>query len=127
MSDISTRLQALRGEGLSYSVAGRVSRLGLPKRERKPKTPKSQRKRPAEPSMKRIKRINPIAAAARFATLDDSTIPVEQRRTLETVRARDCHWIGDPRSANWFFCGAAAVEGKSFCGPHCARAWEVSR
>lgn len=147
------RLVELRNEGFSYSrmaaalsqefgtkltrnaVAGAVSRAGLPKLPPRPPKPKRTRKRsflpkrPTAPSIARTKPINPVSAAARFAlTLADQAIPVEQRRTLETVQAGNCRWIvGDPRSANWFFCGAAVANGKSFCGPHCTRAWEARR
>jgi hypothetical protein len=46
-------------------------------------------------------------------------IPVEQRRTIETIENCMCRWgIGDTRSPDFFFCGAATAETEPYCIPH---------
>jgi GcrA cell cycle regulator len=150
-AEFTARLRALRADGCSFaaiatvmsnefarpytrnSIAGACFRAGIPgpSKTGSSKHPKARKrgyplKRPAAPSVARRKPINPISAAARFAALmlADQAIPVEQRQTLETVQQGDCRWIvGDPRSADWFYCGAAAAEGKPYCGCHQVRAW----
>jgi GcrA cell cycle regulator len=148
-AEFTARLRALRGDGCSFaaiatvmsnefarpytrnSIAGACFRAGIPgpsktESSKRPRKRSYPRKRPAAPSVARRKPIAPISAAVQFAALmlADQAIPVEQRRTLGTLREGDCRWIvGDPRSADHFYCGAAAAEGKPYCGCHQVRAW----
>jgi GcrA cell cycle regulator len=49
-------------------------------------------------------------------TVDDTAIPIEQRKTFFELEAHDCRWpVGDPQEPGFFFCGA-----KSECGSYCA-------
>lgn len=55
--------------------------------------------------------------------VEDSTIPLEQRKTLLELTPTCCRWpIGDPQSGFWtgdlFFCGAAAERGRPYCAAH---------
>lgn len=44
-------------------------------------------------------------------------------KTVTNLEACDCRWpIGDPRDANFHFCGARAEPGKPYCTEH----WNVS-
>ena len=43
---------------------------------------------------------------------------------LVGVNGRTCQWpFGDPGTPEFHFCGAEALEGKSYCGEHYARAY----
>jgi GcrA cell cycle regulator len=54
-------------------------------------------------------RIEPPAEAARPST----------RCTLMQLTSRTCRWpIGDPRSADFCFCGATSVRGRPYCDFH---------
>ena len=53
--------------------------------------------------------------------VDDLAIPAGQRRTILTLRKDDCRWpVGDPRlePASFFYCGAPAKDGSSYCPHH---------
>src|SRR5262245_19346166 len=54
----------------------------------------------------------------------DADIPLAQRcARLELLGAR-CRWpVGDPASADFFYCGGEALAGKPYCAAHCARAY----
>lgn len=57
-----------------------------------------------------------------YQTIIDDDIPLEQRKTIFELTAKTCRWpVGE--GASMFFCGAAPVEGKPYCGSHCARAY----
>jgi len=56
--------------------------------------------------------------------LVDADIPVSQRRAFLELSGRACRWpVGNPGSADFFFCGAEAFVGKPYCAAHCARAY----
>ncbi|HHY49265.1 MAG TPA: GcrA cell cycle regulator [Alphaproteobacteria bacterium] len=51
-------------------------------------------------------------------------IPVEQRLTLLQLNERTCKWpIGDPLSADFYFCGQPHDEGRPYCEFHSRRAY----
>ncbi len=51
-------------------------------------------------------------------------IPVEQRLTLLQLSEETCKWpIGDPLSADFYFCGQHSNEGKPYCEFHSRRAY----
>ena len=53
----------------------------------------------------------------------DLVIPLEQRRTLATLTPHTCRFpIGDPRSPDFFYCGAASPF-FGYCAQHHARVW----
>ena len=53
----------------------------------------------------------------------DADIPRSQRRSLQELTADTCRWpVGDPRTADFFFCGAQPLPKKPYCARHCARA-----
>ncbi|HKY94918.1 MAG TPA: GcrA family cell cycle regulator [Kiloniellales bacterium] len=62
----------------------------------------------------------PAAAAERPAAPPPLVQPT--RRVARGIKA--CLWpIGDPGEANFHFCGAEVVPGKSYCSEHCQRAY----
>jgi GcrA cell cycle regulator len=51
-------------------------------------------------------------------------IPVAQRLTLLQLNEHTCKWpIGDPLTADFFFCGGHSEEGKPYCEFHSRRAY----
>lgn len=57
-----------------------------------------------------------------FPVIVDSDIPLEQRKTILELNDETCRWpIGE--GASMFFCGAEPLDGKPYCGAHCARAY----
>lgn len=49
----------------------------------------------------------------------DLAIPLEQRVKVDGLRDGVCHWpVGDPRDANFFFCGGRTLEGEPYCAHH---------
>lgn len=53
----------------------------------------------------------------------DADILPAQRRTLLELASHDCRWpVGDPSTADFFFCGAEVLRGKPYCKAHDERA-----
>jgi GcrA cell cycle regulator len=53
----------------------------------------------------------------------DADISPTQRRTLLELTSHDCRWpVGDPGTADFFFCGAEVLRGKPYCKAHDERA-----
>ena len=51
-------------------------------------------------------------------------IPVEQRLTLLQLSEHTCKWpIGDPLTADFYFCGQHANDGRPYCEFHSRRAY----
>src|SRR5579875_586565 len=52
-------------------------------------------------------------------------IPITQRKTLLELNDRTCHWpIGDPGSAEFFFCGGETVNELPYCAYHARVAYQ---
>jgi GcrA cell cycle regulator len=53
----------------------------------------------------------------------DVDISLAQRRSLLELASHDCRWpVGDPSTADFFFCGAEVLRGKPYCRAHGERA-----
>jgi GcrA cell cycle regulator len=53
----------------------------------------------------------------------DAAIPIEERRTLLELTSFTCRWpIGDPSTADFYFCGGYADIEKPYCRVHTMRA-----
>lgn len=51
-------------------------------------------------------------------------IPPHERKQLVDLEASDCRWpIGDPKEADFHFCGRGKVAGLPYCEPHAKRAF----
>jgi GcrA cell cycle regulator len=58
----------------------------------------------------------------------EPTVPLGQRKTMETLMANDCRWpIGDPQVADFHFCGGRKVDGHPYCDVHLRRASQPTR
>ena len=99
------QLTKLWAEGLSITqiglrigvsrnaVVGKVHRMGLPKRQ----SPIARSDKPFEPKRRRL-------PALSLAEWDRSS----------------CSWpIGDPKEADFKFCGEKALDGRPYCREHC--------
>jgi GcrA cell cycle regulator len=142
-------LKKLWTEGLSASqiaaelggitrnaVIGKVHRLGLSGRA---KSPSSTAPRPRKPRttghMMRLSRPsmrgNTALASMYEAEVEpepeliENIIPIGQRCSLVELNDSKCRWpIGDPGTAEFFFCGGPPVEGLPYCTYHSRLAYQ---
>ena len=114
-SQIATRL----GGVTRNAVIGKVSRLGL-----------APRMQPRKPSSRVIK---PLPQQRRWVP-PVTTEPLPPPQDIDTARVasvldlRDhhCRWpIGDPKAADFGFCGRAPTAGLPYCAGHARRAYEA--
>ena len=127
------------GAGLSRNaVIGKIHRMGLTERSKGRR--QGQRYYPNNQSQPRP--LSPPGASARTESREvvrkrlpsgalppleiasgvDLDIPIEQRKTLLQLTDKVCHWpVGEPRSANFFFCGAPTTT-PPYCAHHARRA-----
>lgn len=134
-------LKALYKDGLSASqiaaelggisrnaVIGKCHRLGLTGRPRKssaPKQPRAQRR--ASGFARSDNRLEPIVKTMPLPKprVEDGAIPAAQRKTLLQLDAHTCRWpVGDPGTADFFFCGAEPQPDRRYCEAHCSRAFD---
>jgi GcrA cell cycle regulator len=99
------------GKPISKStVLHKIYRLGISK------------KRTAESYKSRVPRFRKPPVP--FAAIVDTDIPIEQRRTIETLERGECKWpVGDPDTPEFFFCGGKAYETGPYCSAHHHRAF----
>jgi GcrA cell cycle regulator len=124
------------------AVIGKVHRLGLSGRAKAPSSSAPRQRKPRVQShfMRAARggtRGN-TALAPRSATLFDleadlepepelidNIIPIGQRCSILQLTEATCHWpIGDPASAEFFFCGGKSVAGLPYCAHHCRMAYQ---
>ena len=112
------------GDGFTRnSIIGKLHRLGLsrprvanPKRRPPPK-PKGfrPRKSPSRPQLELV-----------IDNTADEDIPLAQRKSFMELTADTCRYgIGDPRSPEFFFCGAETA-GTSYCPQHYRTCYQCS-
>jgi GcrA cell cycle regulator len=112
------------------AVIGKVHRLGFSERAKSPASaaPRSRKPRVASHTP-RISRgsIRGNTALAYTYELDvdpepepiDNVIPLGQRCSLLELTEDTCRWpIGDPGSADFFFCGGQSITGLPYCAYH---------
>ena len=143
------QLKRLWSEGLSASqiagelggitrnaVIGKVHRLGLSGRAKTPSSSAPRPRKPRQPGhMMRLSRPSMrgnTALAPMYETdvepepeLIENIIPLGQRCTLLELNESKCRWpIGDPGSAEFFFCGGQPLEGLPYCNYHSRVAYQ---
>jgi GcrA cell cycle regulator len=118
------------------AVIGKVHRLGLSGRAKSASSSAPRpRKARAHSHMLRVPRSsirgNTALAHAYDYDIDpqpefiDNIIPIGQRRTLLELTEETCRWpIGDPGSADFFFCGGQTITGLPYCGYHSRVAYQ---
>jgi len=88
--------------GLSRNaVVGKVHRMGLPKRQ----SPIVRSDKPVEPKRRKL---SPLTAA-------------------DWDRNKCCWPFGDPKAADFHFCGEKIREGRPYCASHCEKAYTNTR
>ena len=118
------------------AVIGKVHRLGLSGRAKSPSnaTPRPRKPRSAS-HMMRVPRasIRGNTALAHAYELDtepepeliENIIPIGQRRTILELTEETCRWpIGDPGSAEFFFCGGHTLSALPYCAYHSRVAYQ---
>jgi GcrA cell cycle regulator len=114
------------------AVIGKVHRLGLSGRAKSPSSSSPRPRKPRSSShMMRVPRGGGIrgntALAYDYAEPEPELIeiPIEQRKSLLQLTEATCHWpVGDPGSADFFFCGGEANEGSPYCTYHSRVAYQ---
>lgn len=125
----ATEIAQAFGNVTRNSIIGRLHRLGLAKSKAppKPKAPKivpppKPRGRPRKTSAAGDTKRKPKRAPGALAALPQ-TIPEPKRLTLFQLTDKTCKWpIGDPRHADFHFCGCDTDE-----GPYCKFHREMAR
>jgi GcrA cell cycle regulator len=118
------------------AVIGKVHRLGLSGRAKSPSSSAPRPRKPRAPShMLRISRPAMRGNTALAHAYDyepepepepiENVIPIGQRRTLLELTEDTCRWpIGDPGSAEFFFCGGHTAMGLPYCTYHSRVAYQ---
>ena len=118
------------------AVIGKVHRLGLSGRAKSPSSAAPRpRKTRAHGHVMRVTRpaMRGNTALAHAYELDvepepelaDNIIPLGQRRTLLELNEATCRWpIGDPGTADFFFCGGKSASGLPYCAYHSRVAYQ---
>lgn len=132
----ASQIAAELGNVTRNAVIGKVHRLGLSGRAKSPSSaaPRPRKARPAQ-HMVRISRPQSRgnAALARIFETEpepdpiafDNVVPLSQRRTLVELTEDTCRWpIGDPGSADFFFCGGKSLTGLPYCAHHSRVAYQ---
>jgi GcrA cell cycle regulator len=113
------------------AVIGKISRLGLALGRRRGAIPGMMRARrtrtPSSPSrMVRILRAVAEAPAQSFTAIEAPPVESTRRCSLLDLAGGGCRWpLGDPRTADFGFCGNDAIAGFSYCAGHLRMAYRV--
>ena len=133
------------GEALGVSrnsIAGKVHRLGLPKRQ-SPILGKTASDAASETASKTTKKAAPKTAKKTAPkTAGKTSVPITPPepivwsedsplklvlRNLDWSRNK-CSWpTGDPQNTDFKFCGKKVVAGKPYCNDHCFEAYTTTR
>lgn len=132
----ASQIAAELGAITRNAVIGKVHRLGLSGRAKSPAsaTPRPRKAR-THSQMLRVARppIRGNTALAQVYEYEtepepeilDNIMPIGQRRTLLELTEMTCHWpIGDPGSADFFFCGGQTVPNLPYCAFHSRVAYQ---
>jgi GcrA cell cycle regulator len=118
------------------AVIGKVHRLGLSGRAKSPSSAAPRPRKPRATShMLRVSRssMRGNTALAHAYELDiesepqliDNVIPLGQRRSLLELTEDTCRWpIGDPGTADFFFCGGPTITSLPYCAYHSRVAYQ---
>jgi GcrA cell cycle regulator len=127
----ASQIAAVLGGITRNAVIGKAHRLGLTGRPSPIKAgsvgssrPRVRRPRVERPSVPRP----PLAAAPvrRFEPVQVEPVEEVPGATILTLTDRLCKWpIGDPRAADFHFCGRASIDGLPYCNEHARRAYQA--
>ena len=132
----ASQIAAELGNVTRNAVIGKVHRLGLSGRAKSPASaaPRPRKARPAQHIVRvtrPVSRGNTALAQAFEVELEpdpiafDNVVPMGQRLSLLELNEATCHWpVGDPSSADFFFCGGKALPGLPYCAHHSRVAYQ---
>jgi GcrA cell cycle regulator len=132
----ASRIAAELGGITRNAVIGKVHRLGLSGRAKSPSSaaprPRKGRTHSHVLRLSRpVMRGNTALAHAYELVIEpepelvDNIIPLGQRRTLLELTEATCRWpIGDPGTAEFFFCGGQSATGLPYCAYHSRVAYQ---
>ena len=132
----ASQIAAELGNVTRNAVIGKVHRLGLSGRAKSPSSaaPRQRKARPAQHMMRvarPVSRGNTALAHAFEVEMEpdpisyDNVVPMSQRLSLLELNEATCHWpVGDPSSADFFFCGGKALSGLPYCAHHSRVAYQ---
>ncbi|MET4206889.1 GcrA family cell cycle regulator [Bradyrhizobium sp. LA2.1] len=133
----AARVAGLIGGVSRNAVIGKMHRGELADPKRKlPRGSTDQAKGVRQPRQRRVRTRGPVVRVNDPAnerpippSVVDAQIPIEQRRTLAQLDDACCHWpVGDPREAEFFFCGAPKVSDADvpYCASHLFRSHRLN-
>jgi GcrA cell cycle regulator len=127
----ASQIAAELGGVTRNAVIGKVHRLGLSGRA---KSPSSSSPRPRKARSSGTLRVSRPSMRGNTALAYDYDvepeselieIPIEQRKTLLQLTEKTCRWpIGDPGSAEFYFCGGDTVNEIPYCAYHSRVAYQ---
>ena len=132
----ASQIAAELGNVTRNAVIGKVHRLGLSGRAKSPSSaaPRPRKARPAQHMMRisrPVSRGNTALAHVFEVEIEadpiafDNVVPMSQRLSLLELTEATCHWpVGDPGSADFFFCGGKSVAGLPYCAHHSRVAYQ---
>jgi len=134
----ASMIAAELGSVTRNAVIGKVHRLGLSGRAKSPATAAPRQRKTARPAQQQMMRVtrpvsrgNTALAHAFDVEVDsdpvtfDNVVPMNQRLSLLELNEATCHWpVGDPSSADFFFCGGKALGGLPYCAQHSRVAYQ---
>ncbi|MGL4263736.1 MAG: GcrA family cell cycle regulator [Afipia sp.] len=132
----ASQIAAELGTITRNAVIGKVHRLGLSGRAKSPSSaaPRQRKVRPAQHMMRisrPVSRGNTALAHAFEVEAEpdpiayDNVVPMSQRLSLLELNESTCHWpVGDPGSADFFFCGGKALTSLPYCAHHSRVAYQ---
>src|ERR1041385_1318064 len=107
------------------AVIGKVHRLGLSGRAKSPSSSSPRPRKARSSGMLRVSRPSMRGNTALAYDYDVDPEPEligilgEQRKTLLQLNEKPCRWpVGDPGSADFFFCGGEAANELPYCSYH---------
>ncbi|MGL5166659.1 MAG: GcrA family cell cycle regulator [Afipia sp.] len=124
----ASQIAAELGYVTRNGVIGKVHRLGLSGRAKNPTSAKPRARRLVDhmvyverrPSrvataLAQVVAVEPVSAPLAY----ENVVPLHQRVSLMELNEATCHWpIGDPGTADFFFCGGKALNGMPYCAHH---------
>jgi GcrA cell cycle regulator len=128
-SQIATRICATGFDVTRNAVIGKANRLGLTGGDKPRRSTRSRKpRRKPNPGINMVfggrKSAKLFLEAEPFTPGPELVIPLAERKTLLQLEDTDCRWgIGDPKEADFHFCGKAKVPGLPYCEHHCRRAY----
>jgi GcrA cell cycle regulator len=137
-SQIASRL----GEVTRNAVIGKVHRLGLSGRTTTSRVKSVRPRRSvARTKRQRLLRFQPqspgrdlfpptfdAADTAVFREVEELVIPIEQRKSIQSLVEASCRWpIGDPQHEDFHFCGHDRMTGLPYCEFHARRAFQPAQ